>query len=346
MAFSRNILNEDFQSDILRQILNSDSLKRYHSISPFVGNNMRQRYKDAQRISSKIPKEIQNRVFQGYKLDLAKITDDDFIKQDWKSALKTIKTLLKNVKPQDDYKPIFAFWFNKNDELFALSKDNRLFLAYKPTYVVTPKSFDNFDFDNPNNIGVLPKELKRQEEYIGNSPVITERSLSSITPLDGAYAYILHDIPLVQKVYQFRRQNKPLYSSDPERRKVDFDNIRITKRNERQSEVNKRKASRFEDPYKEDILEAFKKFEDVIKDIKLEKVDWHMMYNVSNFIKLFNNIVETYKKMYKANKQVLVPSYSMTSYEVEKRDSHKKNLDGYFKDLEKAYNNIKEYKKD
>lgn len=128
MAFSRNILNEDFQSDILRQILNSDSLKRYYSISPFIGNNMRQRYKDAQRISSKIPKEIQNRVFQGYKLDLAKITDDDFIKQDWKSALKTIKTLLKNVKPQDDYKPIFAFWFNKNDELFALSKDNHLFL--------------------------------------------------------------------------------------------------------------------------------------------------------------------------------------------------------------------------
>lgn len=346
MAFSRNILNEDFQSDILRQILNSDSLKRYHSISPFVGNNMRQRYKDAQRISSKIPKDIQYRVFQGYKLDLAKITDDDFIKQDWKSALKTIKTLLKNVKPQDDYKPIFAFWFNKNDELFALSKDNHLFLAYKPTYVVTPKSFDNFDFDNPNNIGVLPKEIKRQEESIRNNPVITERSLSSITSLDGAYAYILHDIPLDQKVYQFRRQNKPLYSSDPERRKADFDNIRKTKRNERKTEVNKRKAGRFEDPYKEDILEAFKKFEDVVKDIKLEKVDWHMMYNVSNFIKLFNNIVETYKKMYEANKEVLVPRYSMTSYEVEKRDSHKKNLDGYFKDLEKAYNNIKEYKKD
>ena len=346
MAFSRNILNEDFQSDILRQILNSDSLKRYHSISPFIGNNMRQRYKDAQRISSKIPKEIQNRVFQGYKLDLAKITDDDFIKQDWKSALKTIKTLLKNVKPQDDYKPIFAFWFNKNDELFALSKDNHLFLAYKPTYVVTPKSFDNFDFDNPNNIGVLPKEIKRQEESIRNNPVITERSLSSITPLDGAYAYILHDIQLNQKVYQFRRQNKPLYSSDPERRKYDFDSIRIIKKKERETEVNKRKAGRFEDPYKEDILEAFKKFEDVVKDIKLEKVDWHMMYNVSNFIKLFNNIVETYKKMYKANKEVLVPRYSMTSYEAEERDSHKKNLDGYFKDLEKAYNNIKEYKKD
>lgn len=346
MAFSRNILNEDFQSDILRQILNSDSLKRYHSISPFIGNNMRQRYKDAQRISSKIPKEIQNRVFQGYKLDLAKITDDDFIRQDWKSALKTIKTLLKNVKPQDDYKPIFAFWFNKNDELFALSKDNHLFLAYTPTYVVTPKSFDNFDFDNPNNIGVLPKEIKRQEKTIRNNPVITERSLSFITPLDGAYAYILHDIPLNQKVYGFRRQNKPLYSSDPEKRKYDFDSIRITKKKERETEVNKRKASRFEDPYKEDILEAFKKFEDVIKDIKLEKVDWHMMYNVSDFIKLFNRIVETYKKMYKANKEVLVPRYSMTSYEAEERDSHKKNLDGYFKDLEKAYNNIKEYKKD
>lgn len=346
MAFSRNILNEDFQSDILRQILNSDSLKRYHSISPFIGNNMRQRYKDAQRISSKIPKDIQTRVFQGYKLDLAKITDDDFIKQDWKSALKTIKTLLKNVKPQDDYKPIFAFWFNKNDELFALSKDNYLFLAYKPTYVVTLKSFDNFDFDNPNNIGVLPKEIKRQEESIRNNPVITERSLSSITPLDGAYAYILHDIPLNQKVDQFRRQNKPLYSSDPERRKYDFDSIRITKKKERETEVNKRKAGRFEDPYKEDILEAFKKFEDVVKDIKLEKVDWHMMYNVSNFIKLFNNIVETYKKMYKANKEVLVPRYSMTSYEAEERDRHKKNLDSYFKDLEKAYNNIKEYKKD
>lgn len=346
MAFSRNILNEDFQSDILRQILNSESLKRYHSISPFIGNNMRQRYKDAQRISSKIPKEIENRVFQGYKLDLAKITDDDFIKQDWKSALKTIKTLLKNVKPQDDYKPIFAFWFNKNDELFALSKDNHLFLAYRPTYVVTPKSFDNFDFDNPNDLGVLPKEIKRQEETIRNNPVITERSLSAIAPLDGAYAYILHDIPLNQKVYRFRRQNKPLYSSDPERRKYDFDNIRITKKKERETEVNKRKAGRFEDPYKEDILEAFKKFEDIVKDIKLEKVDWSMMYNVSNFIKLFNNIVETYKKMYKANKEVLVPRYSMTSYEAEERDSHKKNLGGYFKDLEKAYNNIKEYKKD
>lgn len=346
MAFSRNILNEDFQSDILKQILNSDSLKRYHSISPFIGNNMRQRYKDAQRISSKIPKDIQNRVFQGYKLDLVKITDDDFIKQDWKSALKTIKTLLKNVKPQDDYKPIFAFWFNKNDELFALSKDNHLFLAYKPTYVVTPKSFDNFDFDNSNNIGVLPKEIKRQEESIRNNPVITERSLSAITPLDGAYAYILHDIPLNKKVYQFRRQNQPLYSSDPEKRKYDFDSIRITKKKERETEVNKRKAGRFEDPYKENILEAFKKFEDVVKDIKLEKVDWHMMYNVSNFIKLFNNIVETYKKMYKANKEVLEPRYSMTSYEVEERDSHKKNLNGYFKDLEKAYNNIKEYKKD
>ena len=48
--------------------------------------------------------------------------------------------------------------------------------------------------------------------------------------------------------------------------------------------------TKWEKEDKEDILEAFKKFEDVIKDIKLEKVDWHMMYNVSNFIKLFNNI--------------------------------------------------------
>lgn len=81
-------------------------------------------------------------------------------------CIKDYQNFIENVKPQDDYKPIFAFWFNKNDELFALSKDNYLFLAYKPTYVVTPKSFDNFDFDNPNNIGVLPKEIKRQEEYI------------------------------------------------------------------------------------------------------------------------------------------------------------------------------------
>lgn len=325
MAFNQNILNEDFQSDILRKILNTDSAKEYpRQSSWFRKEELLNTYNSLKKIENK--PNVSDRVILG-NLNLAAITDDDFTKETWKEGIKNIKKALK-AGSRGYGGSIYAFWFTSDDELIASSVNDVIASYFTPKEVMSLQYFDGFDFDNaPEDNQYIEfknnKDTKKYQYYFDRNKSTRKLSEKNLLYYLGEqydnprnYVYIIYNSDNIQRhpIKNYRSNNKILYSSNPKQRDSDFKNIRMQNQNLRELTINKNNAKKFKDDISEDIDLMIKDFREFIKSLKLEKINDLLMLEITQLITYFNSALSHYYNIYEYNQEILNITRIYSSY--------------------------------
>ena len=341
-------LNEGLQSSILRKIFNIDSLKRYDNGRYITVGNYDKYKKHALKTAKSPSKSIIEKL--GWMIPFAMVKDEDFTMiPSWDKAIKSIKSSLKSNPSQT----LIGFFFNGNDDLLAISVNNTVSYMFAKTNVFTPQSFD---FDGEENVlagkdvnGInkydMIHNIKTYPVYQYEAPIkstnfgaLTMNTLNKMTwdiPKEDGYVYVL-DVTkhrkYIGKLADFRSNRKKSAIVSKAERDEKYQRIAQENQKARKAEAEKRRLSKFSDPFEKEIPKIIDDVKELLKNIKFEDLEYYSHYKITSAVQKFENIIRLYNQVYEANQKIAL-GQARSSYIVNDRDESLKKIDKNIKEF-------------
>lgn len=346
------VLNEKFESKIVKQIADSDIFKNYPNWTsnsiPYQGFNKVNPYEE-KRWREKIGKKDTSNPWNnrlrwslGQALDWSKIEDSDFEKID-KSDVRRKK-----------YASYIIFWFNADGQLAACSRDTNVFFIAEEKSVFTGELDgeipDAMVVQNQNTYDVFYNGYKDEEGNVvakykrgnkGRFQYGERRNQKRVTTLDlqrnefltecyGLSYETVKKYNAEDKVRE-RRENKP-YTTKKSDAEIKKENI-TRYNNEKSNLVAKRQAGYikevqkfFDEKMVEPTLEALEDVKDFVKELQKDytKVDYYRDERISKLANIAGRI----------NRLLFVVEEYNSFTSPKSNNSYKDNPESYTKELE------------
>ena len=224
---------------------------------------------------------------------------------------------------------------------------------FAKTNVFTPQSFD---FDGEENVlagkdvnGInkydMIHNIKTYPVYQYEAPIkstnfgaLTMNTLNKMPwdiPKEDGYVYVL-DVTkhrkYIGKLADFRSNRKKSAIISKAERDEKYQRIAQENQKARKAEAEKRRLSKFSDPFEKEIPKIIDDVKELLKNIKFEDLGYYSHYKITSAIQKFENIIRLYNQVYEANQKIAL-GQARSSYIVNDRDESLKKIDKNIKEF-------------